>query len=126
MTTLMEIENLVKKIGSLHLRGINLKIEPGYIVGLVGVNGSGKTTLINTILNLYKKDSGSVKINGISMDANEKDAKDQIGFVLDENMFEDSMSVISNGKFMEVFIVSLMKIYSVNFVSVLKYLLRRK
>ena len=98
MTTLMEIENLGKKIGSLHLRGINLKIEPGYIVGLVGVNGSGKTTLINTILNLYKKDCGSVKINGISMDANEKDAKDQIGFVLDENMFEDSMSVISNGK----------------------------
>ena len=51
MTTLMEIENLGKKIGSLHLRGINLTIEPGYIVGLVGVNGSGKTTLINTILN---------------------------------------------------------------------------
>lgn len=98
MTTLMEIENLGKKIGSLYLRGINLKIEPGYIVGLVGVNGSGKTTLINTILNLYKKDSGSIKINGISMDANEKDAKDQIGFVLDENMFEDSMSVISNGR----------------------------
>ena len=98
MTALMEIENLEKMIGNLHLGKINLEIEPGYIVGLIGINGSGKTTLINTILNLYKKDNGTVKINGISMDINEKGAKDQIGFVLDENMFEDTMSVISNGK----------------------------
>jgi len=98
MTALMEIENLEKIIGNLHLGKINLEIEPGYIVGLIGINGSGKTTLINTILNLYKKDNGTVKINGISMDINEKGAKDQIGFVLDENMFEDTMSVISNGK----------------------------
>ena len=98
MTALLEIENLEKMIGNLHLGKISLDIQPGYIVGLIGINGSGKTTLINTILNLYKKDNGTVKINGISMDINEKGAKDQIGFVLDENMFEDTMSVISNGK----------------------------
>ena len=75
------IRSIRKKIGNLQLNDINLKIEPGYIIGLLGVNGSGKTTLINTILNLYKKDSGVVKINGISMETNEKEAKDQIGFV---------------------------------------------
>lgn len=98
MVALMELDQLEKKIGNLHLNDINLKIEPGYIIGLLGVNGSGKTTLINTILNLYEKDSGVVKINGIAMETNEKEAKDQIGFVLDENMFEDTMSVISNGR----------------------------
>jgi ABC-2 type transport system ATP-binding protein len=98
MSALMELSHLEKKIGNLHLNDINLKLESGYIIGLIGVNGSGKTTLINTILNLYKKDSGLVKINGISMETHEKEAKDQIGFVLDENMFEDNMSVISNGK----------------------------
>lgn len=98
MDTLLELDKLEKKIGNLHLNDINFKIEPGYIVGLLGVNGSGKTTLINTILNLYKKDGGVVKVKGISMETNEKEAKDQIGFVLDENMFEDTMSVISNGK----------------------------
>lgn len=67
MTALIELNHLEKKIGNLHLNDINIKIEPGYIVGLLGVNGSGKTTLINTILNLYKKDSGTVKINGFSM-----------------------------------------------------------
>lgn len=98
MANLIEITHLEKKIGMLHLSNINLELEPGYIMGLIGTNGSGKTTLINTILNLYKKDSGSIKINGLSMDTNEKEAKDQIGFILDENMFQDSISVISNAK----------------------------
>ena len=84
---LMEVNNLCKKIGNLNLNDINLKIEPGYIVGLLGVNGSGKTSLINTILNLYKRDNGEVIINGFSMEFNEKSAKNQIGFVLDEEMF---------------------------------------
>lgn len=98
MTMLMELNNLHKEIGNLRLSNINLKLEPGYIVGLLGVNGSGKTSLINTILNLYKKDEGTVIINGFSMESNEKGAKEQIGFVLDENMFEDTMSVKNNGK----------------------------
>ena len=46
---LMEVNNLCKKIGNLNLKDINLKIEPGYIDGILGVNGSGKTTHINTI-----------------------------------------------------------------------------
>lgn len=97
MIMLMELNDLHKEIGDLRLNNINLKLESGYIVGLLGVNGSGKTSLINTILNLYKKDKGTVIINGFSMDSNEKEAKEQIGFVLDENMFEDTMSVKSNG-----------------------------
>ncbi len=98
MTYLLEVNNLEKKLENIHLKSISINLNPGYIMGLIGVNGSGKTTLIKTILNLYKKDSGSIKINGISMETNEKEAKNLIGFVLDENMFEDSITVLKNAK----------------------------
>lgn len=67
-------------------------------MGLIDANGCGKTTLINTILNIYKKDSGIVKVNELSMDSKEKEVKDQIGFILDENMFENTMTIIRNAK----------------------------
>lgn len=98
MNYLLEIYSLKKKIGNLDLKNININLPPGYIMGLVGVNGSGKTTLINTILNIYKKDSGTVKVNEFSMDTNEREAKNEIGFVLDENMFENTITVINNAK----------------------------
>ena len=47
MDNLLEIKNLNKAIGSLKLTDINLTLEPGYIMGLIGRNGAGKTSLIS-------------------------------------------------------------------------------
>ena len=69
MTPLLKIENLEKRIGSLHLENITLTLEPGYIFGLIGRNGAGKTTLIRTLMNLYQKDGGTVTVDGYPMDA---------------------------------------------------------
>ena len=98
MTPLLNIQHLDKTIGNFHLSDISLCLEPGYIFGLVGRNGAGKTTLLRTILNLYQKDSGSVVVDGFSMDTQEREAKDRIGFVLDEFLFEKKLSVETNGK----------------------------
>ena len=46
------------------LNGINLVIEPGDKVGIIGAVGSGKTTLERLLLNLYEPDTGSVQIDG--------------------------------------------------------------
>lgn len=99
MKPLLEISHLDKQIGSLHLQDISFTLEPGYIFGLIGRNGSGKTSLIRTILNLYRKDSGAVSVNGCSVDTMEHDAKEQIGFVLDEFIFEEKLSVSANGRY---------------------------
>lgn len=46
------------------LKDINIKVNKGEVIALVGVNGSGKTTLAKTLLQLYKPDAGIVTING--------------------------------------------------------------
>ena len=98
MTPLLKIENLEKRIGSLHLENITLTLEPGYIFGLIGRNGAGKTTLIRTLMNLYQKDGGTVTVDGYPMDAMEREAKDRIGFVLDDFLFEERMTLAANGR----------------------------
>lgn len=98
MKPLLKISHLDKQIGTLHLQDISFTLEPGYIFGLIGRNGSGKTSLIRTLLNLYHKDSGAIVVNGCPMDSMEHEAKDQIGFVLDEFLFEEKLSIAANGK----------------------------
>ena len=61
----LECSSLNKNYGSLAaLKDINLSIEPGRIVGLLGPNGSGKTTLIKLINGLLTPSSGSISVCG--------------------------------------------------------------
>jgi len=46
------------------LKDINIKVQPGQIIGLIGRNGSGKTTLLNIIAGITSPTSGEIKING--------------------------------------------------------------
>ena len=55
MEALLHVNHLEKNLDEFVLKDVNLTLQPGYIMGLIGVNGTGKTTLIQTILNLYKK-----------------------------------------------------------------------
>ncbi len=49
------------------LKGVNLRIEPGQIVALVGENGAGKTTLIKLLCRLYDPDQGQITIDGMEI-----------------------------------------------------------
>ena len=63
---MIDIKNITKSFGSLEvLKGINLHIEKGEVVSIVGPSGAGKTTLLQIIGTLDKPDSGSVCIDGI-------------------------------------------------------------
>ena len=65
MSELLRCENLTKTYGNLTaLNSINLSIESGKIIGLLGPNGSGKTTLIKLINGLLTPTEGKVLING--------------------------------------------------------------
>jgi len=63
---MIEIKGVTKSFGSLQvLKGIDLRIEKGEIVSIVGPSGAGKTTLLQILGTLDKSDSGSVVVDGI-------------------------------------------------------------
>lgn len=63
---MIEIKGVTKSFGSLQvLKGIDLRIEKGEIVSIVGLSGAGKTTLLQILGTLDKPDSGSVVVDGI-------------------------------------------------------------
>ncbi len=63
--TMLKIDNVNTYYGNIHaLKGINLTIEQGEIVTLIGGNGAGKTTTLRTISGLIKPREGSVTLDG--------------------------------------------------------------
>jgi ABC-type multidrug transport system fused ATPase/permease subunit len=66
---------------SLVLSNINLKIASGEAVGFVGQSGSGKSTLIDLMLGLLEPQSGSVLINGLSIEDVKQSWQKTIGYI---------------------------------------------
>lgn len=65
MTAILECNNLTKSFGGTHaLNGINLQMQRGRIVGLLGPNGSGKTTIIKLANDLLTPTNGEILIDG--------------------------------------------------------------
>lgn len=86
----IEISNLTKvyKGGKRALDNINLSIPRGQIYGLLGPNGAGKSTTINILAGLVNKTSGSARIWGFDIDQNPRNAKNSIGIVPQEIVFD--------------------------------------
>ncbi len=69
------------------LRNLNLAVEPGQTVALVGPTGAGKTTIISLIPRFYDVDSGEIRIDGHDIRGlTQKSIRQQISFVLQETL----------------------------------------
>ena len=65
---MIEVKNIQKSFADLHvLKGINLHVNKGEIVAIIGKSGAGKTTLLQIIGTLDQPDQGQVIINGIDV-----------------------------------------------------------
>ncbi len=81
---ILEIANLNKTYPTFKLENISFALEPGYIMGFIGSNGAGKTTTLKSIMNLVRKDSGTVRAFGLDFAENENAVKQKIGFMMGE------------------------------------------
>lgn len=99
---MIEIKNIRKSFGSLEvLKGIDLSIQKGEIVSIVGPSGAGKTTLLQIIGTLDKPDSGSVFVDGIdTTQLSQKKLSDfrnkHIGFVFQFHQLLPEFTAIEN------------------------------
>lgn len=70
MDAVLEVEGLHKRfVRRSHVvqanAGVDLRVAPGQVVGLLGHNGAGKTTLVNQVVGLTRPDSGTVRVCGV-------------------------------------------------------------
>lgn len=79
---IIQISNLRKSYGSKEiLKGINLDIYPGQVIGYIGPNGAGKSTTVKILTGLIDDFEGEVKINQIDVRENPMEVKKIIGYV---------------------------------------------
>ena len=100
MDKIIEIKNLHKNFDSLEvLKGINLDINAGSVVAIIGSSGSGKSTLLRCINLLEQPTSGEILFNGVNINdpkVNIDKVRQEIGMVFQSfNLFEN-MNVIQN------------------------------
>jgi ABC-type sugar transport system ATPase subunit len=63
--SLLQMSGVAKRFGPVQvLRGVDLAVEAGSVVGLVGDNGAGKSTLMKTITGIYSLDEGRISLGG--------------------------------------------------------------
>ncbi len=84
--TIILVKNLAKTYpGNVKaVQGVTFDVKVGEFFGFLGPNGAGKSTTMNMLVNLVKKTSGSVKIDGLEVSANSDEIYKRVGFAMQE------------------------------------------
>ena len=95
---MIEIENVHKSFGALQvLKGIDLTVAAGEIVGLVGPDGAGKTTAIRAIAGLLDADAGEVSVLGLPPDSAQ--VREDLGLMPQQHSLYGDLSIAENLNF---------------------------
>ena len=97
---MIRLENLHKSFGDVHvLKGIDLNIDKGEIVAIVGPSGSGKSTVLRCIDHLEKPEAGSIYIDGALLKEGTPEynkLRSKMGFVFQHFNLFPNMTVLEN------------------------------
>ncbi|MBP5259808.1 MAG: ATP-binding cassette domain-containing protein [Paludibacteraceae bacterium] len=82
----LEVKNICKSYGSQQvLFDVNLRIDDGRIVAFLGPNGAGKSTLMKLLTGYLKPDSGEIRVEGVDVLQNPRQAQRLIGYLPEHN-----------------------------------------
>lgn len=96
---MIKINNLNKSYGKKKvLENLNCTIKTNSIYGFVGANGAGKSTLLRIINDIFKADSGTIEINGETVE-NNQELKQNLVFVPDDLYFFPNYTLKDMAKF---------------------------
>lgn len=88
----LEIKNLSKTYPGFCIDNISFSLPSGCIMGLIGENGAGKSTTIKLIMDTISRDQGEIFVLGKNNKKNFNAVKEDIGIVLDEAYFPESIT----------------------------------
>ena len=92
---MIEIRKLTKRYGDHDvLRGVDLTVRRGRVMGIVGPNGAGKTTLIKTLLGLCRPTSGEIRIDGKSILGMQASHRARIGYMPQIARFPENLTAM--------------------------------
>ena len=80
-TKAISIKGLRKSLDKIEIGPIDLEINPGYVVAIVGLNGAGKSSIFRLLMDIMKPDAGEICLLGQSYGQNEVAVKRRIGYV---------------------------------------------
>lgn len=93
---ILRVTNLSKKFKGFELNNVNFELKRGYIMGFIGPNGAGKSSTIRCIMGLSHRDSGTIELFGSKSVSDMTSLKQRIGFVYDQNVFFEDLTVEKN------------------------------
>ena len=92
MENILEVIDVEKNFRDFSLSHVTFSLPKGSIMGFVGANGAGKSTTIKLILNVIRRDGGEIRVFGKDNLQNELEIKQNIGLVMDDCSFHDSLN----------------------------------
>lgn len=90
MEDVVVFDRVCKRYKDFQLDNVSFAVKRGFIHGFIGQNGAGKTTTIKLLMNLVRRDSGTIRVFGLDNLEHERAVKQRIGFVYaDSHFYED-------------------------------------
>lgn len=97
MNNVIKVRNLTKNFGNMKaVDDISFEVERGELFGFLGVNGAGKSTTINILCTLANKTFGAVEVCGLELGKKDKEIRNKIGVVFQDNSLDELLTVKEN------------------------------